>query len=389
MIRGTNASNITVGNLGECARRCLALNASCSSIAYRENTINPVDGDYCGLEQSTLGPSGEQDLEVYVKETNNTNASAITQDPECETFVFVQSGSSKSFSSPLSLNSAGQCRIVLVTDENSTLTLTAQFDCNMHCSCSDLLSIHNSGLNDTVGVAVTACLDASENQTELVVTSAEGGFLVLELLKDVASMASYDVTVESWQSGLNDSLALVRSDLFKDSSSGLQDFHCYRSKNYVPSCIRDPQNTTSPNDPVGLQVNQSTQEPDNNFVDNAKDNNNNDGKTSNDVNTSITEVHNNNNNSSNNDKSNNTNGYFDKEEYVGESSGVDAAVVAGAAVGGILGLLLLGAVIYVVYWRCSHSKVHPRSDNDPEHDLTTSSSGSTKAGRTDETTTAT
>ncbi|GFR84608.1 hypothetical protein ElyMa_006005100 [Elysia marginata] len=219
------------------------------NIIFNDMTPNlPGAGprENCGPQPPTLDATqlkglkavSDQGVKVYMNDQMNPDSSI---NPDCYTFVYIKTGSSRSFSTPASFDH-GVCSIVLVTDENSTLTLTADVTCNSQCACEDTLSIHNSLLQL---YPVRACLSAHApvNETHLVATSAPGSFLVLELTRMLDSLASYDVEV---QSSPDSSLVPPHDTLVKDDNSNSLNFTCYRPQGYAPSCSATNMTLTPP-----------------------------------------------------------------------------------------------------------------------------------------------
>ncbi|GFN85335.1 hypothetical protein PoB_001184100 [Plakobranchus ocellatus] len=301
-------------------------------------------------------------------------------------------------SSPLNVRKLGMTRPLYISISEQ-LEVSTQFACNGQCFCSDSLIIDNVRISDTRPDAVSACLDPSVNETEVVVTSAEGGFVVLELNKDVISLASANFTVRSVPTG---SLPCVQCDeLVKDSNSTLQSVQCHKPKSYVPSCpvnglttnAGDTTTMTLPSETGttvgGSAANTTTKTvnkiDNNSIIINNKNNNTNTSSNSNNNNNnnnnnSTTNTNNSNNNSNNinsntknninndhnssnnkNNKSNNNTSFaVGRQASDGDDpAAADAGVVAGAVVGGILGLLLLVSLGLLAYFRYKRNKVFP------------------------------
>ncbi|KAK3767429.1 hypothetical protein RRG08_032104 [Elysia crispata] len=397
---GIDLSYAVTDNIGECARKCVQ--TSCLLIFWKEpNLPNAGPNENCGPQPQTLDPTQikglnnlrDQDVKVYMNDLINNSSS---RSPDCATFVYIPSGSSRSLSTPATFDSKVVCSLVLVTDGNSTLTVTASFACNSSCSCRDTLSFHNSLLVSSRSQAVVACLGAKDNTTDLIVTSAKDGFLVLEMARDVTSLASYNVTVESLPAG---SLSALPSDeLVKDTNSDWEGSPCYRPKDYVTSC--SPGNfsggpTSDP--PVVRGENQTEVTASDNLSDHTVSSSANSTaiKTNTNIITttgiyitdyinhaSITTNNNNNNNSNNttNTNNNNNNSNNNGKRQVssgGTSSRLDPGIIAGVVIACLLAMMLLGVMVFFASWRHKGRRVQPGFPNGTEHVLSSSAPAST------------
>ncbi|RUS86196.1 hypothetical protein EGW08_006042, partial [Elysia chlorotica] len=367
----------------------------------------------CGPQPQTLLPDqikglGEKSGKEYRVYLNDQLNKTSPGDPGCATFVYIPSGSSRSLSTPATLASMTSCSIVLVTDENSTLTLRANYSCNARCSCRDTLALHNSLLSASAppgtaslvttssGTAslvttpspppksVAACLNASDDGPELVVTSGEGGYLVLELAQEVTSLASYSVTVESSPNSSAASQGSPASDaLVKDDNSDWTEFTCYRPQSYVPSC--SPSNATNGGTTTDASVAMETKQTvttglnkgsttSNNITDSAlntttttirttttsslynTDNINHTSATNSSNNNNINNYNNNNNNTNSNNNNNNNN---NNNKSSSSSSSLSPGIIAGVVVACLLALSLVAVLIYFASCRHRGSRVQP------------------------------
>ncbi|GFN75824.1 hypothetical protein PoB_000233000 [Plakobranchus ocellatus] len=174
---------------------------------------------------------------------------STVKDPDCQSFIYVPPESSRSIKTPTTLTPNDLCRILIVGAENSTVVLrslyrysvwiSAQLKCNQQCSCSDILRIHNVWQNGSQSEAISACLDPSDSESEMIISAAQGGFVTLEFRRDTISQATYNVTVWSFDSSSMDtnSSFYSLSDLAKVDNSTSSELSCYRPLDYLPACF--------------------------------------------------------------------------------------------------------------------------------------------------------
>ncbi|KAK3783216.1 hypothetical protein RRG08_011498 [Elysia crispata] len=115
------------------------------------------------------------------------------------------------------------------------LVVCARLQCNGKCGCADILRIYNTQYTEkNQSKAVSAYLASGDHQAVLVISSAKGAHVTLELTRRTTSQSTYNVTawsfIRKWAS------VPEVSNLVKGSNAQISDTNCYRRIGYFPVC---------------------------------------------------------------------------------------------------------------------------------------------------------